>query len=129
MISRLLLTLALACAALLAAPSAANAQSAGARAAYDANAKALVSQKWQATSDKFERDLEVATVRLQFLIRPDGTPANVRATVQNNVAAPNFARIAKEMIEKMRFPPVPPSILKGTNGKGIPSEMVLTMAG
>ncbi len=127
MIPRLLLSLALALASLLAVP-AASAQG-GTRAAYDTNAKTLVGARWQQTTDRYSYDMEEGTVKVQFLIKPDGSPANVRVTPVGTKPLKNTVRLTKEMIEKMRFPAVPPAILKGTNGKGIPSEMVLTVAG
>jgi len=42
-------------------------------------------------------------------------------------SAGNLARITREMVQAMRFPNVPASIVTDSNGKGMPVEFTFTV--
>ncbi len=99
---------------------------ADARAAYDAQVRAIISKRWDEVSNRNENILESGTARINFLIAPDGSPRDLRV-VALPASGGTLARLTREMVQAMRFPNVPASIVKDSNGKGMPVEFTFTV--
>ncbi len=122
----LLLALLVAAIAGCLAPSVSAQKSDPARAAYDAQVRTLISKRWDETSARYENVLEPGNVRILFTIAPDGSARDLRVTA-NPPGASNLARLTREMVQGLKFPAVPPAVLKSTGGKGVPTEFTFTV--
>lgn len=94
------------------------------RTAYDLSVRQQVGKRWDDVSARYENTLEPGTAVIRFVIAPDGKPTQVRTSSAQG--APNLVRITREMIEAMKFPPLPPAVAKSAP-KGVPVEISLTV--